>query len=111
MASNEAFRGFWARYLRMAAGPGAAIAHHRAGAAIDVRAVLSAVRMPALVLHRADDAAVPIAAGRALAQQIPNARFVELAGGDHLPFVGDSAAIAEEARRFLSQADRPVDTT
>jgi eukaryotic-like serine/threonine-protein kinase len=110
VAGDEAFRGSWARYLRMAAGPGAAIAHHRAGAAIDVRAVLSAIRMPTLVLHRAGDAAVPIAAGRALAQQIPNSRFVELAGGDHLPLVGDSTAIAEEVRRFLSQADKPADT-
>jgi serine/threonine protein kinase/pimeloyl-ACP methyl ester carboxylesterase/hemoglobin-like flavoprotein len=110
VASDEAFRGFWARYLRMAAGPGAAIAHHRAGAAIDVRTVLPAISVPALVLHRVGDAAVPIAAGRALAQQIPDARFVELAGGDHLPFVGDSEAIAEEVRRFLSQADKPADT-
>jgi len=111
LANNEAFRGFWARYLRAAAGPGAAIAHHRAGAAIDVRAVLPTIGVPALVLHRAGDAAVPIAAGRALAQQIPNACFVELAGDDHLPFVGDSAAIAEEVRRFLAQPDRPADTT
>jgi len=112
MANDEAFGGSWARYLRMAAGPGAAIAHHRAGAAIDVRAVLPAIRVPALVLHRAGDAAVPVAAGRALAQQIPDASFVELAGGDHLPFAGDSAAIAEEVRHFLSQAAaRLADTT
>jgi len=111
MANDDAFRGFWARYLRAAAGPGAAIAHHRAGAALDVRAVLPAVRVPVLVLHREDDATVPVAAGRAVAQQIPGACFVELAGGDHLPFVGDSGAIAEEVRRFLAQAIKPADTT
>jgi pimeloyl-ACP methyl ester carboxylesterase/hemoglobin-like flavoprotein len=112
MVNDEAFGGAWARYLRMAAGPGAAIAHHRAGAAIDVRAVLPAIRVPTLVLHRAGDAAVPVAAGRALAQQIPDASFVELAGGDHLPFVGDNVALTEEVRRFLVQAAaRPADTT
>jgi serine/threonine protein kinase/pimeloyl-ACP methyl ester carboxylesterase/hemoglobin-like flavoprotein len=112
MANNEAFRGFWARYLRAAAGPGAAVAHHRAGATIDVRAVLPALRVPALVLHRVGDAAVPVAAGRGLAQQIPDACFVELAGGDHLPFVGDGAALVEEVRRFLARpAARPADTT
>jgi len=111
MVNDAAFGGAWARYLRMAAGPGAAIAHHRAGAAIDVRAVLPAIRVPALVLHRAGDSAVPIAAGRAVAQQIPDAWFVELAGNDHLPFAGDHAAIAEEVRRFLSQAAvKPADT-
>jgi class 3 adenylate cyclase len=95
----------------MAAGPGAAVAHHRAGAALDVRGVLHAVHVPALVLHRAGDAAVPVAAGRALARQLRDARFVELAGGDHLPFAGDSAAIAEEVRRFLLRADKPADAT
>jgi len=110
MVRNEAFRGFWARYLRAAAGPGAAVAHHRANAAIDVRAVLPTIRVPALVLHRAGDTAVPIAAGRVLAQQIRNASFVELPGGDHLPFVGNTTALAEEVRRFLAHPDGPVDT-
>jgi serine/threonine protein kinase/pimeloyl-ACP methyl ester carboxylesterase/hemoglobin-like flavoprotein len=111
MLNDGAFRMQWARYLRVAAGPGAAIAHHRAGAALDVRAVLPAIRVPTLVLHREGDPAVPIAAGRSVADQIPEAKFVALSGGDHLPFVGDSGAIAEEARRFLSQAARPVAAT
>src|SRR5262249_9913635 len=98
LAHHDGVRRCRARYLRAAAGPGAAIAHHRAGAALDVRAVLPAIRVPALILHRAGDAAVPVAAGRDMAQQLPNARFVELAGGDHLPFVGDDGALTREAR-------------
>ena len=109
MAHDRGFCDHWARYLRAAAGPGAAIAHHRTGAALDVRAVLPAVRVPTLVLHREADAAVPVAAGRAVAEQVPGARFAALAGGDHLPFVGDGAAIAEELRRFLTDVARPVD--
>jgi hypothetical protein len=110
MRDDRLFRELWARHLRAAAGPGAAIAHHRANAAFDVRPVLAAIRVPALVLHRDEDAAVPIAAGRAMAAQIPGARLAVLAGRDHLPFVGDCAAIVEEARRFLAQADAPPDT-
>jgi serine/threonine protein kinase/pimeloyl-ACP methyl ester carboxylesterase/truncated hemoglobin YjbI len=102
MVGDAPFREFWARYLRAAAGPGAAVAHHRANAALDVRAVLPAIRGPALVLHREGDAAVPIAAGSALADQIRGASFVPLAGADHLPFVGDADAIVEEVRRFLA---------
>jgi pimeloyl-ACP methyl ester carboxylesterase len=108
LAGDAAFREFWARYLRAAAGPGAAIAHHRANAALDVRAMLPAVRAPALVLHREGDAAVPIAAGSDLALQLADARFVVLAGGDHLPFVGDIAAIIEEVRRFLAGLPGPA---
>jgi serine/threonine protein kinase/pimeloyl-ACP methyl ester carboxylesterase/hemoglobin-like flavoprotein len=111
MAGDPAFRTRWAGYLRAAAGPRAAIAHHRAGAALDVRAVLPAIRVPALVLHREQDAAVPVAAGRAVAEQIPGARFAPLAGRDHLPFVGDSGGFADEVGRFVAQAARPADTT
>jgi hypothetical protein len=73
--------------------------------------VLPAVRAPALVLHRTGDAAVPIAAGRALAEQLPDARFVELAGSDHLPFAGDGAAIVDEIHRFVRRADAPADAS
>ncbi|HSS03532.1 MAG TPA: alpha/beta fold hydrolase [Kofleriaceae bacterium] len=109
MVDDRLFRQRWARYLRAAASPGAAIAHHRAAAALDVRAVLPAICVPTLVLHREADAAVPIAAGRAAAEQIPGAHFVALAGGDHLPFVGDSAEIADELHRFLPRVAQPVD--
>jgi serine/threonine protein kinase/pimeloyl-ACP methyl ester carboxylesterase/hemoglobin-like flavoprotein len=111
VSGSAAFRSHWARYLRTAASPSAAIAHHRALAAFDVRAVLPAIRVPALVLHRDGDAAVPIAAGRAVAESIPGAQFVALAGRDHLSFVGDTAAIVGEIRRFLARARRPADTT
>ena len=45
----------------------------------DVRDVLPAIRVPTLVLHRADDA-VPLAHDRYLAGLISGARFVELPG-------------------------------
>src|SRR5262245_8886633 len=51
--------------------------------ATDVRTQLPLVRTPTLVLHRRDDRAVRIEAGRHLAISIPGARFVELEGGDH----------------------------
>ena len=100
---NEAFRSWWARYLRMAVSPGAAIAHQKAGAAIDVRAILPAIRVPTLVLHRTGDLAVPIAAARYLAEHLPDAQLVELPGSDHLPFVGDTGALVDAVRGFLAQ--------
>src|SRR6185436_12954522 len=41
-----------------------------------------------LVLHRRDDTSLPVEVGRYVAQQVPGARFVELEGRDHLPWVG-----------------------
>jgi hypothetical protein len=52
---------------------------------IDVRAILPAINVPTLVLHRRGDRIVNWRAGRELASQIPGARYVELPGIDHLP--------------------------
>jgi class 3 adenylate cyclase/DNA-binding CsgD family transcriptional regulator len=37
-----------------------------------------------------------------MAEQIPGARFMELPGADHLPFVGDQAPILDEIEEFLT---------
>ena len=41
---------------------------------------------------------------RYLGESIPNATFVELAGDDHIPFVGDADAIVDEVQEFLTGA-------
>jgi class 3 adenylate cyclase len=78
---------------------------------IDVREVLPAISVPTLVLHRHGDRAVNVRAGRYLADHIPGARFVELSGIDHLPWVGDSEAVADEIEEFVTgvRPQRQVD--
>jgi class 3 adenylate cyclase len=71
---------------------------------IDVRAVLPTTRVPTLVLHRRGDRVVNRRAGRELAAGIPGARYVELAGIDHLPWAGDSEALLGEIEEFLTGA-------
>lgn len=60
------------------------------------------IRLPTLVLHRTGDPVVSVAAGRYLAEHIPGAKFVELPGIDHTPFVGDSDRIVDEVEEFLT---------
>src|SRR5437867_1666280 len=69
---------------------------------LDIRAVLPAIRVPTLVLHRLGDLDVSIEDGRYLAKHIPGARLVELPGDDHLPWVGDQDAILDEVQEFLT---------
>jgi pimeloyl-ACP methyl ester carboxylesterase/class 3 adenylate cyclase len=69
---------------------------------IDVRAVLPTVHVPTLVLHRRSDRAVNRRAGEHLAAAIAGARYVELAGIDHLPWAGDSEAVVGEIEEFLT---------
>ena len=68
----------------------------------DLRRELGDIEAPTLVLHRADDTLVPIASGRALAEAIPGARFVELSGRDNLSFVGDVDELVDEVEEFLT---------
>ena len=102
VAHDERFRQWWAKYLRLGASPNAVISLWRMNHQIDVRAILPAIHVPTLVLHRSGDRAVAVEEGRYLAEHIPGARFVELAGDDHLWWVGDSESIVNEIEEFLT---------
>ena len=101
-ATDPEFREWWATYLRMGASPGAAVALTQMNAEIDVRNVLPSIRVPSLVIHRTDDQCLKLEEGRFVAERIPGAKFVELPGNDHLPFVGDQDAILDEMEEFLT---------
>jgi pimeloyl-ACP methyl ester carboxylesterase/DNA-binding winged helix-turn-helix (wHTH) protein len=102
MAANPEFRRWWAAYLRTAASPGAAVALTKMNSEADIRSILPAIRVPTLVAHRTGDRCLLVDEGRYLAQRIPGARFVELPGIDHLPFVGDQDSILDEVEEFLT---------
>jgi pimeloyl-ACP methyl ester carboxylesterase/DNA-binding winged helix-turn-helix (wHTH) protein/class 3 adenylate cyclase len=102
VAADPKFREWWATYLRMGASPGAALALTQMNAEIDVRQVLPSVYVPTLVIHRTGDHCLKVEEGRYVAERIPNAKYVELPGEDHLPFVGDQDAILDEVEEFLT---------
>ena len=108
-AEDPDFRQWWAAYLRMGASPAAAVALTRMNAEIDVRNILRSVRVPTLVLHRTGDLCLRVEEGRFVAERIPGAKFVELPGADHLPFVGDQDAILDEIEEFLTGAKHAPD--
>jgi class 3 adenylate cyclase len=101
-ADDERFRQWWARYERLGASPGAAMALMHMNSEIDVRPVLPAVHVPTLILHRQEDVNITVTASRYMAQEIPGAKYVELMGQDHLPWVGDADAILVEIEEFLT---------
>src|SRR5271155_5030981 len=68
----------------------------------DVRALLPALAVPTLVLHRRGNRFIRVEAGRYLAEHIPGAKYVELPGEDHLFFVGDTDALVDEIEEFLT---------
>jgi class 3 adenylate cyclase len=98
---DREFERWWARLLRQGTSPAGAIALMDLYREMDVRAILPAIDVPTLVLHRAGDRMVAAAQGRYLAERIPGARYVELPGEDHLPFAGDFEPMLDEVEEFL----------
>jgi hypothetical protein len=82
-AGDQRFCRWFARFQRTIASPRAVQAFLRASFEMDARPILPLIQVPTLVLHRRDFHVIPIANGRYLAEHIPDARLVELAGTDH----------------------------
>jgi pimeloyl-ACP methyl ester carboxylesterase len=86
---DEAFRQWWARYQRLGSSPGTIVRIRRMLDELDVRDVLPSIRVPTLVLHRADNTFVRAEHGRYLGEHIPEARHVEVPGSDYFVFLGN----------------------
>ena len=71
---------------------------------LDVRPVLETVQVPTLVMHGPMTAPCRAILGREMAEAIPGARYVELPGIDHIPWVGDAEEILDEVEEFLTGA-------
>jgi pimeloyl-ACP methyl ester carboxylesterase len=100
--NDERFSQWWASYLRASASPQAVLALVRMNAHVDIRHILPSIRVPTLVIHRQGDLAVNVEQGRHMARAIPDAKYVELPGVDHLPWIGDQDAILDEIEEFLT---------
>ena len=87
---------------RMSASPGMARATLEAMFQIDVRPILPTITLPTLVTHAHDDVGLPVQCGRYLADHIPGARMLEVAGTDHAPWFTDTDAILTEIEEFLT---------
>ncbi|MEQ1775894.1 MAG: pimeloyl-ACP methyl ester esterase BioH [Burkholderiales bacterium] len=70
----------------------------------DLRAMLPSIAQPALVIHGEHDAVTPCAAGQALTEALPHARFHKIAGAAHAPFLSDPNAVALLLHEFLDES-------
>jgi class 3 adenylate cyclase len=88
---------------RLAMPPGAATRMYRWVLDLDVRAILSSISVPTLVLHRRDNPHYRLDAGRYLAANIPRAKLVELDGADCFPFhTRQASGVLDELQEFLT---------
>jgi class 3 adenylate cyclase len=81
-ADDDRFRAWYAKKTRAIAGPAAAEAYFRSMFVADARALLPAIHVPTLILHRTNYRFMPLEHGRYLAEHIAGAKLVELPGAD-----------------------------
>lgn len=99
---NAEFMAQWRRFYRHASSPAGLRANAELSVYADVRPFLSAIQAPTLVLYRRDDPFVRKPHAVFLAEHIPGAKVVELAGQDNLIYLGDSDADLDEIEEFLT---------
>lgn len=102
VAEDEGLLRWWRGFERNAASPGAMAQLIRMFGDIDVRPLLPIIHVPTLVIHRKGDRVANYRGARWMAQQIPHARYVELPGVDHLPFVGENGSLLDEIQEFVT---------
>ena len=104
MTADRAFRSWWKHAGQQGAGPAIARAQILMLKDVDLRPVLPHLTARTLIVHRRENRLVPVGHGRYLAEHIGGAKYVELAGADHLPFVGDADAVLDEIEEFVTGA-------
>lgn len=102
VASDPAVREWFAWAERTLGTPAMAVKMSQALAAADVREDARALTVPTLVLHRTDDPAIPVAQGRWLAENIPDAHWIELEGADHALYFGDFSVAVQEIQGWVT---------
>jgi pimeloyl-ACP methyl ester carboxylesterase len=108
IATESRVREF-AAFERAVGSPRMVRARFETAGGLDVTPALESVGVPTLVIHRADEKAVPAAVGRQIAEAIPGARYIEVPGVDHIPWVGDGDRLVAEVEEFLTGARHAAD--
>ena len=110
-AGDTRFVEWAARMMRAAGSPATTAAFSRMNSLMDAREVLPLIRVPTLVLDRADARLPkgpvdmpPLEEARYIADRIPGAKLTVLPGRDYLPWVGDSESIVSEVASFVTGA-------
>ena len=76
-------------------------------AELDVTDLLPQLRTPTLVLHSRQGRILPVDVAMGIAGRIPDARLALLEGDILMPYIGDSAAVAEAIDEFLGEGETP----
>jgi class 3 adenylate cyclase len=103
VAKDQAFRMWWDRAGNLGATPAMSLAIWHVIIEADVRHLLPSINAPTLICGASSGFFSP-AHGRYLAENIPDARYVEIAGSDTLYWVGETGPMLDEIEEFVTGA-------
>jgi class 3 adenylate cyclase/alpha-beta hydrolase superfamily lysophospholipase len=101
MVNDAEYMRWLARYERNSISPAAVLKIWDVNFEVDIRSVLPTINVPTLVIHRTDEP-LSVENGRYMAATIPGARFLELVGEDHLPWLGDQDSVLDAIEEFVT---------
>ena len=101
-AADPQARAAWVESRRRSMSPGAARALAEMNGQIDVRHVLTAIRVPTLILHVIGDRMTSVEGARHMAGRIRDAKLVELPGIDHDFGREGAEVVLAEMQEFLT---------
>jgi class 3 adenylate cyclase len=105
-AGDHRFVDWWTRFERACMSPSMGRQLVDLNQRVDLSAVLPAIQVPTLVLHRRDNPLVPLEAGREAAALIPGARFIEGDGADVYYWPGADDPESDMIEEFLTGRTR-----
>jgi class 3 adenylate cyclase len=108
-AGEERFDRDLARLQRLSVRAGAIGHYVRQSIMSDVTGELPAISTPTLILNRTGNRIVSTELSREVASMIPNARYVELPGTDHLIFSEGVDEVVDEIEEFVTGARTGAD--
>jgi class 3 adenylate cyclase len=103
MHNDTRFHNWFRKYQRLAQPRGSSTVMYQWVTNLDVRSILPSIQVPTLVVGRTDAAHHRASFSRYLADNIPNAKYMELSGADTFPMqAGDFDEVLDEVETFLT---------
>jgi class 3 adenylate cyclase/pimeloyl-ACP methyl ester carboxylesterase len=106
LAHDKNFIEEWGRFERRSVSPKQAHLLYQMVFDSDVSQCYPIIRVPTLITQRQGDCITKVDGARYISGQIPDAKYVELQGNGHWPWIGDADSILLEMEEFLTGTRR-----
>lgn len=102
LSQNRTFIEEWGRFERRSVSPKQAHLLYQMVFDSDVSRCYPMINVPTLIIQRQGDCITKVEGARYISGQIPNAKYIEMPGSGHWPWIGDADTVLTEVEEFLT---------